>query len=332
MIIKNRLFSVARAFLSLAIIMMGGCASSSKAKTVDVFWDTALMQNVTRLTDDGLEKAWAKISPDGTKMLYCEMAKNDSQYKIMLLRDVTVPAKTPLINDSACTPAWYGNNINFVYIADERAGTRIIKSAITGGGKTYITRNNIGLGEEYPSVRGEAILFDTLVDPDAYPVPKYQIYSMRDNGTELTMLGDGRFPSWHPTQAKFVFIREGNIYEMDIASVQVTQLFSDVDYNCAMPSYSADGQYILFQKGAEKRVTGTAVSKVGGLIKKLTKVSSTQTKWQLFTIKVDGTSLSPLTFGEVNAFHPSWGTNNFVYFVSDASGKTEIYRARVNFN
>jgi TolB protein len=330
MIIKSRFCTVAAALLSLAIIMMGGCASS-KTTRVDVFWDTALMQNVTRLTDDGLEKAWAKISPDGTKMLYCEIAKNDSLYKIMLLRDVTVPAKTPLINDnfSAYTPAWYGNNINFAYIASEKSGTRIIKSAITGGGKTYITRNSIGLAEECPSVRGEAVLFDTLVDPDARPA-KYQIYSMRDNGTELTMLGDGRFPSWHPTQAKFVFIREGNIYEMDIASVQVTQLFSDVDYNCAYPSYSADGQYILFQKGAEKRVTGTAVSKVGGFIKKIT--SSTQTKWQLFTIRVDGTSLSPLTFGEVNAFHPSWGANNFVYFVSDASGKTELYRARVNFN
>jgi len=327
MIIKHRLCTTAAALLSLAVIMMGGCASS-KATRVDVFWDTALMQNVTRLTDDGLEKAWAKISPDGTKMLYCEMPKNDSQYKIMLLRDVTVPAKTPLINDnfSVYTPAWYSNNSNFVYIASEKAGTRLIKSAITGGGKTYITRNSIGLAEEFPSVRGEAVLFDTLVDPNAYPVPKYQIYSMRDNGTELTMLGDGRFPSWHPTQAKFVFIREGNIYEMDIASVQVTQLFSDIDYNCAFPSYSADGQYILFQKGAEKKVTGTKVGK------KIKKIISTQTKWQLFTIRADGTSLSPLTFGEVNAFHPSWGANNFVYFISDASGKTELYRARVNFN
>jgi Tol biopolymer transport system component len=331
MIIKSRFCTVAAAFLALVIIMTGGCASSG-AKSVDVFWDTALMQNVTRLTDDGLQKAYAKISPDGTKMLYCEMAKNDSQYKIMLLRDVTVPAKTPLINDSAYTPAWYGNNINFVYIADEKAGTRIIRSAITGGGKTYITRNDIGLTEECPSVRGEAVLFDTLVDPNAYPGPKYQIYSMRDNGTELTMLGDGRFPSWHPTQAKFVFIREGNIYEMDIASVQVTQLFSDVDYNCAFPSYSSDGQYILFQKGAEKKVTGTAVSKVGGFLEKVTKITSTQTKWQLFTIMADGTSLSPLTFGEVNAFHPSWGADNFVYFVSDASGKTELYRARINLN
>jgi len=332
MIFKNRLCTVVAALLSLVIIMMGGCGSFGATKSVDVFWDTALMQNVTRLTDDGLQKAWAKISPDGKKMLYCEMPKNDSQYNIMLLRDVTVSAKTPLINDSSFAPAWYGNNINFAYIANEKAGTRIIKSAITGGGKTYITRNNIGLAENCPSIRGEAILFHTLVDPNAYPYAKYQIYSMRDNGTELTMLGDGQYPSWHPTQAKFVFIRGGDIYEMDIASVQVTQLYSDKDYNCAMPSYSTDGQYILFQKGAEKKVTGTVVSKAGGLIKKVTKISSTQTKWQLFTIKVDGTSLSPLTFGEVDAFHPSWGANNFVYFVSNASGKTELYRARVNTN
>jgi TolB protein len=146
------------------------------------------------------------------------------------------------------------------------------------------------------------------------------------------MLGNGQYPSWHPTQARFVFIRDGDIYEMDIASVQVTQIFSDRDYNCAMPSYSADGQYILFQKGAEKKVTGTAVSRVGGFINRVAKVTSTQVKWQLFTIKADGTNLSPLTVGEVSTFHPSWGTNNFVYFISDASGKTEIYRARININ
>jgi len=327
MITKNRLCTVAASLLSLATIALGGCFSWPGEKRVDVFWDTALMQNVTRLTDDGLQKAWAKISPDGTKMLYCEAPKNDSQYKIMLLRDVTIPAKTPLIDDFASAPTWYGNSINFLYIASERAGTRIIKSAITGGGKTYVTRNAIGLSDNCPSVRGEAVLFHTLVDPKAYPEPKYQIYSMKDNGTELTMLGDGQYPSWHPTEAKFLFIRGGNIYEMDIASVQVTQLFSDSDYNCALPSYSADGRYILFQKGAEKKVTGTAVSR-----KRVTRVIATQTKWQLFTIKADGTGLSPLTIGEVNAFQPSWGPNNFVYFISDASGKTEIYRARINLN
>jgi TolB protein len=334
MVIKNR-FCIVVALLSLVIITLGGCSSlfgrrQPRQKSVEVFWDTAIMQNVTKLTDDGLQKAYAKISPDGTKMLYCEMEKNDSEYKIVLLRDVTVPAKTPLINDSAYAPAWYGNNTNFLYIASERAGTRIIKSAISGGGRTYVTRTNVGLAENCPSVRGDVVLFHTLVDPDAYPRPKYQIYSMKDNGTELTMLGDGQYPSWHPTQAKFLFIREGNIYEMDIASIQVTQLFSDKDFNCAMPSYSADGQHILFQKGAEKKITGTAVSKEGGRTRRVRKVTSTRTKWQLFTIRADGTSLSPLTFGEVNAYHPSWGTNNFIYFVSDASGKTELYRARIN--
>jgi uncharacterized protein YceK len=121
---KRQLFSVAMVLISLAVLMLGGCGSlfEKKVKTVDVFWDTSLMQNVTRITDDGLDKAWAKISPDGLKMLYCEIPKNDSQYKIMLLRDVTVPAKTPLINDSSFAPAWYGNNTNFLYIAGQVPG------------------------------------------------------------------------------------------------------------------------------------------------------------------------------------------------------------------
>ena len=314
--------------LSLAIVMLGGCAS--KPVTVDVFWDTSLLQNVTRLTDDGLLKSWAKISPDGTKMLYCEANKH-SQWNIILLRDVTVPAKTPLITDSAYAPSWYENNNNYLFVAVEGGTGKIVRSAITGGGKTYVTRNPVGSDDTRPVIKNGAILCDTLANN------RRQLISMKDNGTEVTILGDGHSPSWHPTQSKFVFIREnandsGNsVYEMDLASVQVTQIFSETGSRCGSPSYSSNGQYILFQKQTAQNITGTMVERVGGFLNKVTKVKGTQIKWQIYTIKSDGTSLSPLTMGSVDAYSPSW-VNDFVYFISDASGKTELYRARINFN
>jgi TolB protein len=322
MIKNSRLVTIAAVPLVLIAIMMGGCPSSPS--TVDVFWDTSLLQNVTRLTDDGLEKHWARVSPDGSKMLYCEFSKK-SQWNVILLRDVTVPAKTPLVTDYAYAPAWYNNNNNFLYVTPEGGSGRIIRSAISGGGKTYVTRNSVGKDDHHPSVRGEVILFDTETNNG-----NRQIVSMKDNGTEITILGDGHSPSWHPSQAKFVFIREDNVYEMDLASLQVTELFSDPKYRSVMPSYSADGGYILFQKGAEEKITGTAV--IGGIKGKIKNISGTRDRWQIFIIKADGTGLSPITLGSVNSVSPSWDVNNFVYFVSNASGKTEIYRARVNLN
>ena len=315
------------ALFSLAVIILGGCGSlfGKKAVTVDVFWDTSLLQSVTRLTDDGLLKRWPKVSPDGTKMLYNEQDSKGS-WNIILLRDVTVPAKTPLVSGDAFNPAWYGNSNNFVYVSLERGDHRIIRSAIAGAGKTYITRNPVGKLDNSPSVRGEAILFDTETSG------KRQIVSMKDNGTEITFLGDGEWASWHPTEPKFLFIRGGDIYEMDLATIQVTELYSDPNYNCGMPSYSPDGQYILFQKGTEQKTRYTMTEKVGGLFKKSTSGTVASTRWQIFTMRSNGTNLSAITVGDVDSYHPSWDVNGFIYFVSNASGRYEVYRARININ
>ena len=319
---KNSLF-----IMVLALTIMTACgsspSSSSSPVSVDVFWDTAILQNVTRLTDDGLSKDWAKVSPDGTKMLYCEsdrtikmtdMSEPNQYWNIMLLRDINVPAKTPLTIDSAYAPSWYETNNNFVYAANEARNSRntsIMRSIITGGGRTYITRNSVGHLDTRPAIRGGVILCDTEVNN------RRRIVSMKDSGMEVTILGEGHSPSWHPTLDKFVFIRDGDVYEMHLGSIQVTQLHFDPDFNCAMPSYSPDGNYIMFQKGAVRKGRGSGGKKTD--------------RWQIFVTKSDGTSLSPLTIEDVDSYSGSWDLHDCVYFISNASGKPEIYRAQIDF-
>jgi len=323
---KNQSLSWTMILFSFIAVMVGGCGSfGKKVTTVDVFWDTSLLQNVTRITDDGLQKFYPRVSSNGKMMLYSELSSKE-QYNIILLRDVTVPAKTPLVSGDAYSPAWYGNNNNYVFVISEKGDNRIVRSAITGAGRTYVTRNPVGRFDSRPSVRGEEILFDTDTGG------KRQIVSMKDNGTEITFLGDGEAPSWHPTLLKFLFVRDGDIYEMDMASIQVTQLFSDPNYKCAFPSYSANGQYILFQKGTEQKTTGTVTKKIGGILSKSKSITATSNRWQIFVMKADGTNLSTVTVGDVDSYHPSWDINGFIYFVSNASGKHEIYRARINLN
>jgi TolB protein len=264
----------------------------------------------------GIYKDDASISPDGTKLIYCKIEKNDSLWNIVLLRDVNSPAKTTLIKDGLA-PAWYENSSTFIYELYEDGVYKLIRSTISGGGKTYVTRNTTS-GETRPSVRDSVIICNTW---SGEPLQR-QLVSMKDNGNEYTILGEGWSASWHPFENKFLFIRQGNIYEMDAESTQVSEVYNDPDgYNCAYPKYSGDGQYILFQKGAEAKVTGTQGKKA---------VVRRNSKWQIYYMKADGTGLSPLTEGNVNATSPSWDKNNNVYFVSDANGKTEIYRARIN--
>jgi TolB protein len=321
------------AMVFVFVIIMTGCGSlpfgqPQRLASVDIFWDTALLLNVNRMTDDGLAKSWARVSPDGTRLLYTESTRNVQRtdysnlynyWNIMLLRDVNSPAKTPMLDEHAYAPSWYENSSDFVFAVNERGGSRIVRSAIGGGGRTYISRYPLGVGDTRPVVRGDTILCDAEING------RRQILSMKDNGMEVTVLGEGHSPFWHPILNKFLFIRNGNIFEMDLENIQVTQLYSDPNYNCAMPSYSPNGEYIIFQKGAEQK-TVSVVSQAGRILR-----VSSQTRWQIFIVRADGTGLSSLTVPDVDSWSPSWDVNNLIYFVSSASGSTEIYRARINF-
>ena len=303
----------------LFVIILTGCATPERQRiVVDIFWDTALLLNVTRITDDGFAKSWARVSPDGTRMLYTESTRNVQRtnysniyeyWNIMLLRDINSPAKTPMLDEYAYAPSWYEDSNAFLFSVIERGGSRIVRMSIGGGGRTYISRYPLGGGDTRPVIRGGIILCDTEINR------RRQIISMRDDGMEVTVLGEGHSPFWHPTLNKFLFIRNGNIFEMDLENIQVTQLHSDPNYNCAMPSYSPNGEHIIFQKGGELKAGG----------------SRQAARWQIFIIRADGAGLSPLTVPEVDSWSPSWDMNNNIYFVSNASGSSEIYRARINF-
>jgi TolB protein len=263
----------------------------------------------------------------------------------MLLRDVRISSKTPLTTEPSYSPVWFDDNVGYAYVAYEGSGSKLVKSSITGGGKTYITRTSAGEWDANPSVKGDKILCDTIVEG------KRQLVSMKSNGTEITILGEGQQPSWHPNGKKFVFVKRSlerrgmvdfypcSVYEMDIATNQVTQIYTAlVDEKrgfaeiCSHPSYSRDGKYILFAKGGD--VFFATVEAKGGAFSNLFGGSSKkfygERRAHLFLMKEDGTDLTQLTSGNVDVFSPAWGTNNDIYFISSVQNATEIWKAHLN--
>jgi TolB protein len=348
-IFKRRIAVVAVLF----IISLAGCATQATDVTITVASST--LQNVTRVTDNRFRKSSVKVSPDGTKLLYCEANETDpnvtlylDDFRIMLLRDINISAKTPLVNDPSYGPVWFDDNSGFAYVAYEGSGSKLVKSSIAGGGKTYISRASIGDADANPSVRGDMILCDTLVGGVR------QLASLKDNGTQITILGEGEQPSWHPDGSKFVFIRRtreqrGNkiyypssVYEMDIISNQVTQIYAAVinetdgiAESCFRPSYSADGRYILFSKGIYVHLASisTKTETRGGFFSRFTNTSKRNiSEWRqhLFLMNADGTNLTQLTSGNVDVFSPTWGANNEIFFISDVQNATEIWKAYLN--
>jgi TolB protein len=206
-----------------------------------------------------------------------------------------------------------------VYVVYEGGVNKLVRSNISGGGKTYITRNPIGNSDTRPDLRENVLLCDTVING------RRQVVSLLDNGTEVTVLGEGHSPSWHPDEPRCVFIRNDGVFEMNLLTNQATQIYADTDSWCRLPSYSPDGRYILFQKETPVSITALSSTSRIGQNRELI-------RWHLFAIKTDGTSLSQITSGNVDVYSPSWGGAKIIYFISNAGGKTEIWRAQLNLN
>jgi TolB protein len=329
-------------FVSMALVALAGfVAVSCATKTADIItYDSAALQNVTRVTDNGYRKDLVRVSPDGRKILYCEADSTDvnaaipfDQFSVMLLRDANLSAKTPIVTDPSFGPVWYSDNSGFIYVVYEGGTSKLVKSNIIGGGKTYITRNAIGDYDSRPSIKGNRILCDTGINGIRH------IVSLKDDGSEVTILGAGEAPNWHPKENKFVFIKDGSVCEMDLTNNQVTQIFSAAtDKNrkviefCSQPSYSTDGKYILFAKGANTFITATTKTFIGSIKAMITRQRIETRRQHLFLMNADGTGLTQLTSGNVDVFSPSWGLNNEIYFVANVQNATEIWKARLQIN
>lgn len=310
-----------------------GLFGKKKGGDALVSWDEGLTSGVTRITNDGIMKNWLRVSPDGTKLLYTEASKS-GYWQIMYLRDANNPAKTPLIGEIAYMPSWYTDNNQFVYISHESGIGRIVRSNVSGGGKTYISRSAIGqYGDNAPLMKNGVIVFTAINET------RFEIATIKENGTETTFLGEGRSPSWHPTQEKIVFIRNaenpfstgGDIFEMDMKSGQVTQIYSDTKYLCYEPSYSPDGHSILFTKGTAVRTSGTwSIKDIFGNNKNKA-VSDETVKRHIFIMNTDGSNVSPISSGNASVISPSWGKNGEVYCLVGLPSQNyyEIYKLRI---
>jgi TolB protein len=302
-------------FLVLALTF-SNCISTPTG--TEIIFDPGTLRNVTRISDDKIEKYWVAVSADGQKILYCEQPTNMDlsakkktfSSRILYLRDASIFAKSPLIEIFTFAPAWYEDGMTFVYVALIDGETQLIKSSVSGGGKTFITRNPIGRLDNHPNIKKGIIVCDTWINGTQ------QIVTLRDNGTEITVLGPGEFPYWHPSKQKLVFIKDGGIWEMDVATTQQTQLHEIPEKEkrsgsmCSMPVYSRDGEFILFQK----------LVKTGG---------SGRHYWHLFRMDRNGTNVSQLTSGKVDVYSPAYGVGEKIYFISNAGGKTEIWSAEI---
>lgn len=324
-------------FLAFVIAFSVTVFSCVTTDEVQVSYDKSVLQNVSKVTDDGLSKVELAVSPDGNQLLYVEINKSVRSYitnmrdrnsgnyydcQMYLLRDISRPSKTPLGLTFSYDPAWNKSGKEFVFTALENNQFKLVRANIEGGRKTYITRTPIGNEDGEPDIKNNVILCHTKING------KWQIVTLNYDGTEITLVCEGYSPSWHPTENKFVFIRDGGIFEMDLDLNQATEIYKDVDFPCYKPSYSKDGKYILFSQLTPVNTKGSMTS---SLSKRIISIANSRTNIHLYLISSDGMNKTQLTSGAVDAYNPVWGADNTIFFISAANNKTDIWKAKVQY-
>lgn len=324
-------------FLASVIAFSVTVFSCVTTDEVQVSYDKSVLQNVSKVTDDGLSKVELAVSPDGNQLLYVEINKSVRSYitnmrdrnsgnyydcQMYLLRDISRPSKTPLGLTFSYDPAWNKSGKEFVFTALENNQFKLVRANIEGGRKTYITRTPIGNEDGEPDIKNNVILCHTKING------KWQIVTLNYDGTEITLVCEGYSPKWHPTENKFVFIRDGGIFEMDLDLNQATEIYKDADFPCYKPSYSKDGKYILFEQLTPVNAKGTMTS---SLTKRIVSIANSRTNFHLYLISSDGMNKMQLTSGSVDAYSPVWGADNTIFFISAANNKTDIWKAKVQY-
>lgn len=324
-------------FLAFVIAFSMTAFSCVSTNEVQVSYDKSVLQNVSKVTDDGLSKVELAVSPDGNQLLYVEINKSVRSYitnmrdrnsgnyydcQMYLLRDISRPSKTPLGLTFSYDPAWNKSGKEFVFTALENNQFKLVRANIEGGRKTYITRTPIGNEDGEPDIKNNVILCHTKING------KWQIVTLNYDGTEITLVCEGYSPKWHPTENKFVFIRDGGIFEMDLDLNQATEIYKDADFPCYKPSYSKDGKYILFEQLTPVNAKGTMTS---SLTKRIVSIANSRTNFHLYLISSDGMNKMQLTSGSVDAYSPVWGADNTIFFISAANNKTDIWKAKVQY-
>jgi Tol biopolymer transport system component len=129
-----------------------------------------------------------------------------------------------------------------IYIVDPRTAT------------AHVVPMSLGMGDPTWSPDG-TLLAVTMFESDRFP----NVYTMKPDGSEQTLLRNASYPSWSPDGKQLVVVREGTsdgdanslaIVDADGSEARSLDLGADEDVRyVAMPEWSPDGKLIAFVDG-----------------------------------------------------------------------------------
>ncbi|GEM_PF-2591491 len=279
---------------------------------------TGATKRLERIThDDANTETGPSLSRDGKWLLFSSVvpATDDAAQVTRIMRSRAdgrggiVLSKPTAFSSS---PSWLPNGNAYVAISDS-LGSRDIVKALRVAPNAAVSR--VLSGRDLPDVYGvEVSPSGTHIAFHSSVGGVWTIGVARIDGSELTNLVPGAFPSWSPDGTRLVFHQQGNdgwqLYVTDVEGGELTRL-TDGDAINEYPVWSPDGASIAFlsNRGWQRFA------------------DATESVRNLYVIHTDGTGLVALTDGARMAEEPTWGSDGRIYFASNDAGSWDIWRA-----
>jgi len=273
-----------------------------------------------RLTSEAVSEMHPAISPDGSTLLfevrvYGPTSDVPEKQTLVAINPNTRAQRTLYTADTNKSdhPAWLPDGSSYVYASDSPGAWSLVRAltASPNAAVGVIAAGEIAPDVSVPSVSpdGKRVVFATRLRGT------WTIAVIHVDGSHLTLLGEGTWPSWSPDSQRVAFSRTVGDHDQlflvnpDTGSDLVQLTSGEWDNNT--PAWSPDAQYIVFSSTRGWK-----------------KDAGESKRTNLFVLNRDGTCLTQLTAGSSFTREPNWGRDGWMYFSSDQAGNFDIWRLK----
>jgi TolB protein len=278
------------------------------------------LQRVT--SDSTTHEGRPRLAPDGTKLLASTWRDEvvDGQYTGQIAEQEIVAMRP----DGKGKVMWSKRGVTassatwlpktFIYVSNAMGSAQLVRAAkaAPSAAVSVVVR-----ADDAPSIGSLSASADgKLIAFHAYIRNVWTIGTVRPDGSDLMMIGDGTNPALSPDGRRIAFEREVNgyaqIFTMDVEGGDLTQVTDDASVHGSV-GWSPDGTWLVYSSnaGANRFPDGSA-----------------EQTFNVFAIRPDGSGLVQLTDGPRKSTEPMWGSDHWIYFASNEGGTFDLWRIK----